>query len=246
MDDLKQNIKQSFSKVKEDITQLKNQLKELKDELNSQKMSLNEVLPKINRVFDLLKDIKKEVSIGNEGVRQTDRHLDRQTDTRQVDTYKPLNTGLNNNNSDFTEDNTLDRQTDTRQTFRQTDRHLDTHQEYQQTQNNIKIIADDINKIFLKLTKQELRVFLTIYQLEDEGIEPTYKSISIKTQLSESCIRDHISSLFKKNTPIIKKRLNNHTNTLSVLKDFKVLNLKNKLINLYYDSDPHQKTLLDI
>lgn len=242
MSNLDPNLKQAFSKVKDDINQLKNQIKQLDDELNSQKTSLNEILPKINEIYSILKYLKKEVSTGNEGVRQTDRHLDRQTDTRQTDASKPLNIGLNINNSDFTDDKVLDKQTDTRQTLRQTD----TSQEHQQTQNNLKIIADDINKMFLKLSKQELRIFLTIYQLEDEGIEPTHRSISIKTQLSESCIRDHVSSLFRKNTPILKKRLNNHTNVFSVLKDFRALNLKNRLINLYYDSDPHQKTLLDI
>ena len=65
-------------------------------------------------------------------------------------------------------------------------------------------------------------------------------------QLSEHCIRSHISSLMKKNVPIIKKRLNNRLNILSIKKDFKSLNLKQKLINIFYDSDPNQTTLFEL
>ena len=65
-------------------------------------------------------------------------------------------------------------------------------------------------------------------------------------QLSEHCIRGHISSLMKKNVPIIKKRLNNRLNILSIKKDFKSLNLKQKLINIFYDSDPNQTTLFEL
>ena len=50
----------------------------------------------------------------------------------------------------------------------------------------------------------------------------------------------------KKNAPLVKQKLNNKRNLLSIRKDFKALNLKQRLINVYYESDPHQTTLFDI
>ena len=65
-------------------------------------------------------------------------------------------------------------------------------------------------------------------------------------ELSEHCIRSHISALIKKNAPLIKKRLNNRTNLMFIRPDFKALNLKQRLINMFYETDPYQTTLFDI
>ena len=45
--------------------------------------------------------------------------------------------------------------------------------------------------------------------------------------------------------PIIRKKLNNKRTILTISKDFKSLGLKQKLISLYYESDPKQTTLFD-
>ena len=115
----------------------------------------------------------------------------------------------------------------------------------QDREEQIKKVTNKLNTAFLTLSKQELKLFLTIYQLEDENIIPTYKNISQKMQLSESCLRAHLSSLLRKNIPLHKTYFNNRIVQVSVSKEFRVLNLKQRLINLYYESDPHQKTLFD-
>ena len=94
------------------------------------------------------------------------------------------------------------------------------------------------------LTNQEFLVFLTIYQLEEDlGRGVTYEDLSLKLNLSTGCIRSYISSIIRKRLPILKKKVNNRTITLTIHQDFKELNLKEKLNNLYYHKDPNQTRL---
>ncbi len=107
---------------------------------------------------------------------------------------------------------------------------------------------NDMNKnlkaAFLSLTKQEFITFLTIYQLEEDLKRPvSYNDIASHLNLSTGCIRTYISSLLKKNTPIIKEKANNKIVYLSILPDFKDLNLKSKLTDLFYNKDPNQRKL---
>lgn len=105
-------------------------------------------------------------------------------------------------------------------------------------------INSQINEIFGKLTKQELMVFLTIYQLEDEHRNVSYIDIAKRLKLSEGCIRTYISNLMKKGAPILKKRHNNKVVYLYIEKAFRELKLKDKLSDLYYQpQDPYQTRL---
>lgn len=100
---------------------------------------------------------------------------------------------------------------------------------------------------FKSLSKQELKTFLTIYQLEEEkdrGI--SYEEISASMSLSTSCIRSYASNLIKKGLPLIREKIKNKHSLFSVKKDFRALNLKQKLISLYYESNSEQTKLLDI
>src|SRR3989344_4978766 len=101
----------------------------------------------------------------------------------------------------------------------------------------------DIDSIFKILSKQELKTFLTIYQLEDEGKMVNYNTLALTMGLSINCIRTYIHNLLRKNTPIFRNRINNNNAIFSIKKEFKALNLKNKLINIYYERDPNQTTL---
>jgi hypothetical protein len=107
-----------------------------------------------------------------------------------------------------------------------------------------KSLKNKLNSSFKALSRQELKTFLTLYELEENGLNPSYKAISYKMQLSEPCIRAHICSLFKKGIPIEKTKVNNRLTLIFIKKDFKSLNLHTKLIELYHKSDPDQTTLL--
>src|SRR3989338_377511 len=110
----------------------------------------------------------------------------------------------------------------------------------------IKSFKTNINDIFRNISKQELRVFLTIYQLEDDKIEATYATVSQQIKLSESCIRGYISTIIKKGLPLSKQKLNNQKTVFFIIPEFKSLGLKSKLITRFYGfEDPYQKTLFE-
>ncbi len=105
----------------------------------------------------------------------------------------------------------------------------------------------DLEKAFSSLTTQEFLTFLTIYQLEEDlNRQPSYSDISNKLKLSEGCIRTYISSLIKKKIPLTKSKINNRMITVGIPKEFRELNLKQKLLSLFNRSDPEQTRLSDI
>jgi hypothetical protein len=244
MGDLDQNLKIAFSKVKEDINNLAEEIKSMKQTISDQNKKINELYSKIEDFMTISKDPKTESSIGNEGVNQSINHLINQSINQSITNQSLINEKPSKSieKEEFKPDlSTID--------FNQSINQSSINQSFNQSINQkteLKQLAININQSFLSLSKQELKLFLTIYQLEDDGIEPLYHILSQKMQLSEHCIRSHISSLMRKNIPIIKTRLNNRINLISIRKDFKALNLKQKLISIYYNVDPHQKTLFDI
>ena len=109
---------------------------------------------------------------------------------------------------------------------------------------NIQSLKKNLEKKINNLTNQEFLVFLTIYQLEEDlRRNITYDDLSSKLSLSTGCIRSYISSIIRKGLPVIKKKINNRTVTLTIHQDFKELNLRESLTNLYYHKDPHQTRL---
>jgi len=111
----------------------------------------------------------------------------------------------------------------------------------------IKEFKDEIDHMFSTLPKQEFLVFLTLYQLEEDTKRSiTYIELANKLNLSEGCIRTYVSHLLKKKLPLIKNKVNNRIVEVSINPHFRDLNLKKKLMNLYYLSDIEQKRLLDI
>ncbi len=102
----------------------------------------------------------------------------------------------------------------------------------------------DIDKTFLGLTKKEFLIFLTIYQLDEDLGKVTYDDLSSHFKLTPGCIRSHISNMIKKNMPIIRTKINNKLTIFSISDEFKHLNLKSRLFNLYNNQDPYQKKLI--
>jgi len=126
--------------------------------------------------------------------------------------------------------------------FIHSDIHSFTHSLNKQTLNNIN---ENLQKAFLTLTKQEFMTFLSIYQLEEDLNRPvTYDDIATHLKLSKGCIRTYVSSLFTKKLPLIKEKANNKIVYLSLLPEFRELNLKNKLFQLYTHQDPNQRKLI--
>ena len=110
---------------------------------------------------------------------------------------------------------------------------------------NINKLEKGLKTLFLRLTRQEFLVFLIIYQLEDENTLVSYSHIATKLNLSEGCIRTYVSSIIRKGLPLTKQKVNNKYVTLHINNDFRTMNLKQTLTNMFYDYDPNQTKLFD-
>ena len=105
-------------------------------------------------------------------------------------------------------------------------------------------LNQDLKKLFSTLTKQEFLTFLTVYQLQDDLKRAlTYDDLATKLHLTSGCVRTYVSSLIKKGLPLVKNKLNNRIILISIDPKFKKLNIKQDLMNLYLDLDPHQTKL---
>ena len=156
-------------------------------------------IPVYNLPLKALKTLNLNTSIGNNRV-PTDRQTDRQTDNSTGD--NGIKVRLNNNPIYFTAD--LNNLTDVSTVI-----------------NSLDNLKKELRQKFKKLTKQEMLIFSTIYQLEDEGFSVNYSLISKKLNLTESSIRDYVQRLFKKGIPLQKTKENNKKIILSIPQELK-------------------------
>ena len=156
----------------------------------------------------------------------TDRHII-PTNSTNSSTHNLHLKGLNDQNLPISTGNqgvSTDRQTD-----RQTDRHIENHapNKANSIENALEIldsldhVKKEIRLKFKRLTDQEILVFSTIYQLDEETGYSNYKILSKKLNLTESSIRDYVGRLIKKGIPVEKNKLNNKNIRLSIPKSFK-------------------------
>ena len=233
----KEVIKASFNKAKEDINRLDDELVIQKEILAKQNDILRALNNKMNTIIEKINELEDKIYISvNQSI--TNQSLINHSITQEKSVLKePINTkedtSIGNEGVNQSFNQIINQQSITNQSFKGTDP-------------NFQALKETLEGTFRLLSKQELKVFLTIYQLEDEGKQANYTSIAHIMTLSEHCIRSHVSSLLKKNAPILKQKLNNKRNLLSLRKDFKALNLKQRLINMYYETDPYQTALFDI
>jgi len=151
-------------------------------------------------------------STGNQGV-PTDRQTDRQTDTQHTFSLKePFKT---EKKTIKTEEESSSFHTPLSTTS------LDSIDNAAKILDSLDSIKKEIRLKFKRLTDQELLVFSTLYQLDEETGHTEYKSLAKKLNLTESSIRDYIGRLIKKGIPVEKKRINNKIIHLSVSKNLK-------------------------
>jgi hypothetical protein len=142
------------------------------------------------------------ISIGNQGVK-TDRQTNQQTDVRRV-------------NSSHNQKESIYPIVDTPQ-----NKVVNVIDSAANMLDSLDSIKKELRLKFKSLTDQELIVFSTIYQLEDEFGYADYRSISRKLNLSESSIRDYVRRLVNKGIPINKTKVNNKEIHLSVSSNLK-------------------------
>ncbi|MBI5392149.1 hypothetical protein HZB00_04060 [Candidatus Woesearchaeota archaeon] len=238
--EFKQNIKQSFTNAKNDISQLNQELETLKSVILHQNEVIKHLSERVISLFGQAQNPQIDPfflrSSGNKGVNQSINQSINQT----LSTKLPIpqeKEGVQAQNlpidtSDIPEKIIIPK-------IEQTTPEM-LGEEFQ-------ALKYKVDRVFLRLSKQELKVFLTTYQLDEEGDGQgvVYTQIADRLHLTEQCIRGYISGLFKKGLPLEKKKINNKRTVIFINKNFKTLNLKQKLIQLYY-GDPQQTTLFDI
>ena len=241
-------VKEAFSKVKEDIDSIRY-------EIDSLKLTLAGINRGLSDLAEIFKDFKEEQEKENQKkiqnswnsqrnlptFQQTNRQANPTTPTNPSThnySYRPLkpqNMGISIGNQGVPTDKQTNRQTNQqtqnldKSSYNQDNYSIDNAIEILESLDNIK---KEIRLKFKRLTDQELLVFSTLYQLDEENGFTDYKTISEKINLSESSIRDYIGRLIKKGIPVDKTKLNNKTIQLNVSKNLKKIASLNTILQL--------------
>tara|TARA_Y100000034_G_scaffold88001_1_gene105573 strand:- start:572 stop:1282 length:711 start_codon:yes stop_codon:yes gene_type:complete len=231
----KEKIKEAFKKAKQDIDFLSNEMLEIKKEIYEIKQLLQQkqvfhsnqktsTLRHINTTDNVtsthnttvpqeiegLKYPNLGISIGNQGA-STDRQTDTSTDTstHNLSEIPPKTQDLDS------------------------DKDIETNiQQASEILDSLDALKKEIRLKFKRITQQEMLVFSTIYQLEEQGIEPNYKGIALKLGLSESSIRDYVQRMINKGIPIKKQKINNKKLVLSISQELKKIASLSTIIKL--------------
>ena len=206
-------IKASFEKVRKEIESLREDLSNIKGEISAFKTAS-----------------KAEFSIGNEGV-----PTDKQTDKPTVDTYSTfvVDTSSTGIDSDFkipAHFPTHSRQSDTK--IQQTPQIRQPKTQFNELTSLFQNLKTDLKNKFKSLTKQEFYIFSALFIVEKELNQATYRDIAIKTNLSESSVRDYITKIIKKGIPVIKEKLNNKVTVLKIPEELRNLATLDSLLRL--------------
>jgi len=112
---------------------------------------------------------------------------------------------------------------------------------------DLQILDNNIKKFVKSLSDREFVIFMAIYQLEDELKRSiTYKDLLDKLDLSSFSLRNGMSELLRKNSPIIKERLHNSIVSFSIKKDFRALRIGDKILDFRKSFESNQTKLSDI
>ncbi len=239
----KDPVKEAFAKAKQDVTELKNHISFLYQE--------------INEIKHLLHEISQNLSAQTN--RPTDQQILPQTQTPQnqtfqqiIPTQKPASIPLPTDNLPLYDLKSSNINSSIgnrgvpadRQTVQQTDQHIGNEgvrqinpnigeiQNVSQLLTSLDSIKQEVRVKFKNLTSQEILVFSTIYQLEEESQTVTYPCLASKLSLTESSIRDYTQKLIKKGIPILKSKVNNKQITLSISPELKKIASLNAILQL--------------
>jgi len=233
METKKEPLKEAFFNIKKDIDFLNSELLVIRTTLEDLKEYLklvgkNQLMYEQKLIF-----LNKLIQTDKQTIRQINTtHSETSTDNptvpQEIGGFKDQNLGVSTGNKGVPTD---------RQTIRQTDNLTENLPKIRE--NNTKNMDIEIREVsemlsslgnlkreirlkFKRLTPQEMLVFTTIYQFEEQKIdEIDYKMISDKLSLSQSSIRDYVQRMVKKGIPIQKIKINNKKIVLSISSDLK-------------------------
>jgi len=175
------------------------------------------------------------ISIGNQGVstdRQTNRQTVRQTHfTKEIDDISQEEQNmddLHTTKPQIEQENVVYKAIEDKPIKQQIS-------EASEILDSLDAIKKEIRRKFKRITQQEMLVFSTIYQLEEqdslkEGTD--YKKIALKLGLSQSSIRDYVQRMIEKGIPIEKEKLNNKKIILRISSELKKIVRLDTIIKL--------------
>ncbi len=205
-------LKDAFDKVKQDIDSLKNEIEFLR-------LNLAETRDKMIEMCEIMEKIHEKTS-------STHRHINPATSTHSsthntpFKPPKPQNLGISTGNQGVSTDRQTDTSTD-RQTQKTPEKQENAVENALEILNSLDNLKKEIRLKFKRITEQELLVFSTIYQLDEEQGYTDYKTVAKKINLTESSVRDYVGRLIKKGIPVDKKKINNKTIHLSISENLK-------------------------
>ncbi|GBE20298.1 hypothetical protein BMS3Abin17_01036 [archaeon BMS3Abin17] len=220
-------VKEAFQKVKQDMGLMKQEIDFLKktlEETRNQMIEICEILKKINE-----KDPEKTSKPASTHPFPTPT-LSTHPSTHNM-SFKPLkhqNIGISTGNQGVPTDRQTNQQTD-RQTQNQLkisekiteDFSQDSIENAAEILESLDTLKKEIRLKFKRLTEQEMLIFSTLYQLDEEHGHTDYKTLSNKLNLTESSIRDYIGRLIKKGIPVDKVKINNKNIELRISRNLK-------------------------
>ncbi len=179
----------------------------------------------LNCFYLEIKEIKEELSILKKALAEIQQKVTPIQTTASIQPtknwgFKPLNAkilDISTGNQGVPTDRQTDQQTHKIGELKQKDPFL----EATKLITTLDSLKEEIGGLFKQLTKQELLVLTTIYQMDEEDKNCDYKTLSEYLNLSQSSIRDYIGKLTNKGVPLIKRKINNKQITLSVAESFK-------------------------
>ncbi|MFA5173901.1 MAG: hypothetical protein WC438_01845 [Candidatus Pacearchaeota archaeon] len=231
-----ETIKKSFSKVKEDV-----------DNLRSEITQINEILRNI--LDDLTTTKLYNLAVNNDLITTTDNSTVRQINStnpvtstdnstvrQEIGGLKSPNLGISTGNEGASTDRQTDRQTNNSTHFlaQNQEKTVETNiQEASEILDSLDKIKRQVRLKFKRLTNQEMAVFSTIYQLEEQkNLEPNYPNIAKILKLSQSSIRDYVQRMIIKGIPLKKEKINNKKIIISISPELKKLASLSTIIQL--------------
>jgi hypothetical protein len=237
-------IKDAFSKVKSDIEELKSYIFYINEQLEELRQSVLNV-----KTSSELPSNSQTISPADTSVNQSPnsplKQTNNLTENSQISAFQQENPTnqessavfpadkmpLKGLKTDFLSTSIGNRGVPTdQQTVNPTDRQqsktpnsafIDRLSSVSEIVNSLDSLKKEVRTKFKRLTKQEMQVFSSIFQLEEQGFVVDYPLLAHHLNLSESSIRDYTQRLIKKGIPLLKAKENNKKITLSVSPDLK-------------------------
>jgi DNA-binding MarR family transcriptional regulator len=230
----KDNLKEAFAKVKTDIFSLGNEISAIKSEIIDIRSQISLILEAIDSLKIDFMNSRSSIESNfypklpsnnptNPSINPSNSIIpsDIPTVPVEIEGLKYPNFSISSGNRGVPTDRQTNQQTDRQTGFYEEssvaeDKNLSRKPLNQQIQdasvilNSLGSLKKEIRLKLKQMTNQEMLVFSTIYQLEEqfpEGLE--YRQIAAKLKLSESSIRDYIQKLIAKGIPVDKIKLNN-------------------------------------